>query len=364
MANINSGEQAPVRALPSSPTFHKNFQGRAGFSPERWPGVSIILPILNEENYLEDAVTAILAQQYPGSFEVILALGPSVDHTNEIAQNLAKQDERVVIVENPSGRTPDALNRAIAKSQFPVIVRIDGHAQVASNYVHRAVDTLLRTGAVNVGGVMAAQGKTTFEKAVAAAMRSPLGVGSARFHTGGEEGSVDTVYLGTFDKEALLRAGGYDERFTRAQDWELNYRLRSQGGMVWFNPELVVLYRPRPNLRKLASQYYQYGRWRHAVVRNHKGTVNYRYLAPPTAVVILLLSLCASIFLTPYFLLIPVAYFLILKLGALKIGKGLAEIIRLPWVIATMHISWGLGYLLSPPKLIADESDNDSMDLS
>lgn len=356
---MNFGERDLNQGLPLQPSLHQHFRGREGFAHGQWPGVSVILPILNEENYLRDAITAILAQKYPGQFEVILALGPSIDKTNDIAQKLANEDSRVVLVGNPTGRTPDALNHAIAASHFPVIVRIDGHSQVAPTYLHRAVDTLLRTGAVNVGGVMAAEGKTTFEKSVAAAMRSPLGVGSARFHTGGGEGSVDTVYLGTFDKEALLAAGGYDERFTRAQDWELNFRLRSNGGLVWFNPELIVQYRPRPNLRKLASQYFQYGRWRHAVARNHKGTINYRYLAPPTAVLILFVTTIASFFISPFLLLVPASYLLLLMIGSLQIGKSGAQRFRLPLIMATMHISWGLGYLLSPPNLIADEHDNE-----
>jgi glycosyltransferase involved in cell wall biosynthesis len=323
-----------------------------------WPGVSIILPILNEENYLQDSVSSILSQEYSGQFEVILALGPSRDKTNEVAQTLANADSRVKLVESPTGRTAAGLNLAIAASQFPVIVRIDGHAQIERDYVYNAVATLLRTGAVNVGGVMAAQGVTFFEKVVALAMRSPLGVGSSRFHIGGVEGSVDTVYLGCFDKAALLAAGGYDERFTRAQDWELNFRLRSNGGVIWFNPDLIVLYRPRPTLKKLSSQYFQYGRWRHAVVRNHKGSVNFRYLAPPALVTLLTLSIIAAFFI-PITIVVPLGYFAALYAGSVVIGKAssprLRTVLLLPLVIATMHISWGLGYLTSPAGLIVDE---------
>ena len=189
-------------------------------------GVSVVLPILNEERYLEDAITAILAQRYEGPLEVILALGPSTDRTNEIARALAVKDARVVLVENPSGRTAAALNLAIAASQYAIICRIDGHAEVAPTYIDSAVKGMGETGAVNVGGIMAAKGVGAFERAVATAMRSPLGVGAARFHVGGKPGPADTVYLGVFKKAALLAVGGYDERFTRAQDWELNFRLR------------------------------------------------------------------------------------------------------------------------------------------
>ena len=126
------------------------------------------------------------------------------------------------------------------QSQHEIIVRIDGHSEIERNYISQAVQILQETKAVNVGGLMAAEGTTPFEIAVASAMRSPIGVGSSRFHTGGEAGSVDTVYLGVFRKSAVMEIGGYDSRFTRAQDWEMNYRLRKAGGLIWFDPRLKV----------------------------------------------------------------------------------------------------------------------------
>ncbi len=319
--------------------------------------VSVVLPILNEERHLADTIAAITSQDFDGELEVILALGPSKDRTNEIAQKLAAADARIVLVENPSGKTAAGLNAAIAKSQYSIITRIDGHAEISSTYIRDAIRILNEQGAVNVGGIMAAEGRTTFEKSVAAAMRSKLGVGSSRFHTGGEAGPSDTVYLGTFQKSALFAAGGFDERFTRAQDWELNFRLRSQGGVVWFDPSLVVTYRPRSTLKALAKQYFQYGRWRHAVSRSHKGSVNFRYLAPPTAVLILAASILTGLLISPIFYVPVLTYLIAILAGSLVIGNTLKEKIVLPSVLATMHISWGLGYLTSPPGLIADSEE-------
>ncbi len=319
------------------------------------PGVSIVLPILNEERHLEVAITAILQQEYQGEFEVILAIGPSKDRTLDIARDLAKKDSRVVIVESPTGRTPNGLNLAIAASRYPIICRIDGHAEISTDYVTKAVHLLREKSAVNVGGIMAAQGITLFEKSVATAMRSPLGVGAARFHTGGQAGPADTVYLGTFEKSALLAVGGYDERFTRAQDWELNFRLRKAGGLIWFDPALIVTYRPRPTFKALAKQYFEYGRWRRAVMRNHSGTTNLRYLAPPTAVLGNIVSLVLGTFLNS-FLYFPIAiYLLLLIFGSFLIGKTLLEKIVLPSVLATMHMSWGWGFLTSPRGLLPEE---------
>ena len=316
------------------------------------PGVSVILPILNEERYLAGAIEAILAQKYNGPLEVILALGPSTDKTNEIATALATKDSRVVLVDNPTGRTAAALNLAIGQSQYSIICRIDGHAEIAATYIASAVEVMNQTGAVNVGGIMAASGKGSFEEAVATAMRSPLGVGAARFHVGGKAGPADTVYLGVFSKAALLAVGGYDERFTRAQDWELNFRLRQAGGTIWFDPELVVTYRPRPTLCALAKQYFEYGRWRRVVIRSHKGTVNFRYLAPPFTVVVFFLSIVLGASVNSFFYLPAALYLLGNLVGSFVIGKNVREKIILPAILATMHFSWGIGFLTSPKGLI------------
>ena len=319
-------------------------------SPKR--EISVILPVLNEAKYLEDSVNSILSQNFDGALEVILAVGPSEDSTMEIAQALHAKDSRVVVVENPTGRTAPGLNRAIAASRYSIIVRVDGHSQIPDNYCETAFQTLLETGAVNVGGVMAAEGVSLFERAVSRAMRSPLGVGAARFHTGGGAGESDTVYLGCFRKEALLAVGGFDERFTRAQDWELNFRLRSNGGKVYFDPRLHVTYRPRSTVAALAKQYFEYGRWRRVVSRRHKGTINYRYLAPPVALAGFLASIVLGGLLHSIFF-IPAAIYLLFVAGAsIAIARSAAQYIYLLAIIPTMHFAWGAGFITSPKRIV------------
>lgn len=314
--------------------------------------VSVILPVLNEENYLEAAISAILSQDFLGEFEIILALGPSRDRTTEIAEKLQRSDSRIILVDSPTGKTAAGLNLAIAKAKYPFIVRVDGHATIPSHYLTLAISLIHETGAVNVGGMMAAVGVTQFEKAVARAMRSPLGVGTSAFHTGGKAGAADTVYLGAFRKSALQEVGGFDEKFTRAQDWELNFRLRSAGGLVYFDPRLQVEYRPRPRLGALAKQYFEYGRWRRAVSRRHSGTVNSRYLAPPTALLINLLSIFTGLLISPIFFIPVISYSLLIVIGAFLIGKSWSERLRLPAILSTMHMSWGLGFLTSPKSIV------------
>ena len=319
-----------------------------------YPPVSIILTVINEALHLRAAIKAALSSNYQGELEVILAVGPSTDQTFQIANDLAEQDPRIKVIENKSGRTPNGLNAALKIAKNQIIVRIDGHSEIDKEYIAQAVKTLKETGAVNAGGIMFAQGTTSFEKAVAVAMRSPIGVGSSRFHIGGEAGPTDTVYLGVFQKSALDAVGGYDERFTRAQDWELNYRLRKNGGVVYFDPELKVIYRPRSSPKKLALQYFEYGRWRRAVIRQHSRTTNFRYLAPPLNLILQITSLTLGIFASSLFFIPIITYFGAIIVTSLIIGKGLAQRIYLPIVLIFMHFCWGFGFITSPRKLITN----------
>ncbi len=321
-------------------------------STQKNPAVSVILPILNEERDLNQSISAILQQEYDGELEIILALGPSTDNTNQIAESLAKADPRIKLVNNPTGKTAAALNLAIAAASFEIICRIDGHAEINKSYIKTAVEIMMQTDAVNVGGLMNASAENGFQSVVARAMRSRIGVGASKFHTGGEAGPADTVYLGTFKKSAILQAGGFDEKYIRAQDWELNHRLRLNGGVIWFDPRLVVTYRPRDTFSKLAKQYFEYGRWRRAVSREHKGTVNYRYLAPPIALIINLLSLILGLLLNSIFFTPVIIYLSAIIFSSLFIGKGIYEKLTLPSVLITMHMSCGLGFLTSPRNLI------------
>jgi glycosyltransferase involved in cell wall biosynthesis len=321
------------------------------------------MPVLNEENYLSAAVQAILTQDYLGKLHIVLALGPSSDKTDSVAEQLAKSDPRVSTVPNPTGRTPEGLNAALEATTQPIVVRVDAHSELSDGYIRMAIETLQRTGADNVGGIMGARGVTSFEKAVAAAMTSPLGVGSAAFHTGGVEGPAETVYLGVFQRSALDRVGGYDPAFTRAQDWEMNHRIRATGGTVWFNPALFVTYRPRPSIRKLAKQYFEYGSWRHEVMRRHPETRTrksaLRYYAPPVAVLGVFGGLLAGLIgsaleifpLAFWGFLAPIGYValtLVSSLSLVKRANGGAK--WLPIVLATMQMSWGIGFLTSRKK--------------
>lgn len=322
--------------------------------------VAIVVPVLNEEQHLAEVYAAIKNQTYQNIVSIVFSLGPSTDATQSIAEELARHDSRVILVENPSGKTPTAMNLGIQHSTSDVVVRCDGHALLPQDYVAECVRLLVEKNAVNVGGRMLAEGNDDFTDAVAWAMTSSWGVGKAAFHVGGEAGASDTVYLGAFRRDALERIGGYDESMIRAQDWELNYRLRKAGGLIWFDPHLKVTYRPRNSIKALASQYFQYGQWRRRVMRMYPETVQrgFRYLAPPLLVIALVVSLVlpqigyfASIPLLMLSAFLPMLYMVsvasIVCFALLRRDITAKSALILFFVIMTMHISWGSGFLLS-----------------
>lgn len=331
------------------------------------PRIALIATVRNEEKYIEAALDSVLAQEYPSTFQVILSVGPSKDNTYGLVREYALRDPRIVILENPSGLIPNGLNIALAAcpSESEVVVRFDGHTRLPRGYVSTMVETLIRTGAQNVGGLMKPVGKSNIEQAVARGMSHPLGIGPASFHVGGVEGPNETAYLGTFDLEAIKDAGGYDEHFQRAEDWELNLRLREAGGLIWFLPDVEVEYRPRSSFSALARQFFRTGQWRREVMKQNTHTASLRYLAPPTAVAGILLgtgAAAAGLILASLgyswgqWLLLglfaPAGYGVLVCVGGWIAGNGLPRRSRLlmPAVLSTMHLCWGSGFLFGKPS--------------
>jgi succinoglycan biosynthesis protein ExoA len=328
-----------------------------------YPPVSVVMPVRNEERYLAESVRHVLAQDYPGQLELVLAVGPSADRTEQIARDLHNSDPRITVVPNPGGRIPAALNVALRAARYDIIARVDGHALLPPGYLSTAVAALAQTGAADVGGVMAARGVTAFQEAVAWAMTSKAGVGSAAFHTGGGAGPTLSVYLGVYRREAIEQAGGWDEQMQRAEDWELNYRIRARDGVIWFIPELHVTYRPRGTVRALAAQYFHYGRWRRVIVRRHPETASFRYLAPPGVAALTGAGLLAGLAGLAGFaasapaavtaltagLAIPLSYLLGITAVSVALSRNETTKVRarLPLVLAVMHLGWGAGFLTS-----------------
>lgn len=336
-----------------------------------YPGISYVMPVLNEFGYVENAIRTVLGQDYPGDKELVIALGPSNDGTTELVAKLAAGDRRIHTVENPDADIPVGLNLAIRASTNPLVARVDAHSELEPGYTKAAVATLQRTGAANVGGVMLARGKNSFQSAVARAYNSPFGLGGARYHGGAKEGPAESAYLGVFRRDALEKAGLFDETIRRGEDWELNLRIRWAGNTVWFDPALKVTYWPRENWPKLARQFFATGVWRAELVRRYGGRNPWRFFAPP----LLVLSVVASIVIGA----LQVTGVLHGRLGLVASAVYLAPIVYLllviwialiqddvkPWrdrwlfliVLPTMHLSWGTGFIVGLVRGARDVND-------
>lgn len=327
---------------------------QSDWSGDAAPGVSYVVPILNEEASLETTVGSILGQDYPGDVEIALVHGPSTDRTGDVIARLVEAHPDLIVVDNPAAKTPIAMNLGIAATTLPIVIRVDAHAALPPGYTATMVRALIEHGAVNVGGRMRARGEVPLQQAIAWAYNSPVGLGGGSHHVGGEERRADTAYLGVFRRDALEAAGGFDEDLARAQDWELNHRLRRAGGEIWFIPGVEVDYWPRATLSDLRRQFWSSGRWRGHLFAVDSSSVSFRHLIPPVFVVALLLSLVAAVAgalvgSLPVVLMglaLPALYAVIVAAVALT-ARGVGPRTR-AWlfvVLPMVHITWGSGFL-------------------
>ncbi|WP_417508595.1 glycosyltransferase family 2 protein [Microbacterium sp.] len=329
------------------------------------------MPVLNERAYLEHAVASVLAQELAGPSELVLALGPSTDGTTKLAQQLAASDDRIRLVDNPDAHIPVGLNAAIRASRYATIVRVDAHSELAPGYAQRALATLERTGAANVGGVMHAEGRAPFQKAVARAYNSPIGLGGGAYHGTTHEGEAESAYLGVMRRSVLEEVGLFDETIRRGEDWELNLRIRQAGHKVWLDPALQVTYWPRESWWRLARQFRATGAWRGELVRRYGRSNGLRFFAPPALLLGVVLavivgalqltrvlggiaSVVASIVYLPL-----IAYALLVAFMALRPGGGESARERV-WTLAvlpTMHLAWGYGFIVGVLRGARDTVD-------
>lgn len=305
-----------------------------------------MIPARNDAAALPDAVRSVFDQRPDVASEVVIAVAPSTDATAEVASQLA-QDPRVTVVANPAGRTGDGLNAAAAECSGDVLVRVDAHSILPPTYVAHALETLLETGAGNVGAIQSPVGHSRVQRGIAAAMRSRIGSGAVAYRGTSQRQRVDTAFLGVFDRAAFDEVGGYDPAFVRNQDAELNIRLANAGYEVWLDPRLVVEYRPRASIGKLARQYWDYGWWRARTVRKHPGSLRWRQLAAPLVVLSTLASLVLALTLSPWIGLVPVLYVLAVFAVACSSDGPAAERVLAAVAIVTMHLSWGTSFLVS-----------------
>src|SRR4030043_979414 len=210
------------------------------------PTVSIIIPMRNEEEFIEKCICSIFENNYPNDLmEIIVVDGKSDDSSRKIVSEMAQEYSNIILLNNNQKIVPTTMNIGIRKAKGDIIIRMDSHSEYAPDYVSKCVDYSQMTGADNVGGPMRAIGKTLIQKAVALATSSRFGVGNSKGHFEDIEGYYKAVYLGAYKKGVFQKIGLFDEELVRNQDEELNWRLIKNGGKIYITPNIKSYYYPR-----------------------------------------------------------------------------------------------------------------------
>ena len=310
------------------------------------PFVTVAMPCLNEEDYIEECIRCVQHQDYPKDrIEILVADGGSIDGTREILQRLAKEDDRIRIVDNPDRIQAAGLNAVIRRARGEVVIRMDVHAEYAEDFVRKCVEVLEKTGADNVGGAARAKAKTWFQRALCAALDSPLAVGGSKYRNPDNEGFVESVFPGAFRRRVFETVGLFDARAVTNEDAEINQRIRESGGKVYLSREIVVHYFPRDSFRALAKQYFKYGQGRARTLLKHGGFPSIRPAIPFLMVSGEALLLATSAW-HPFSSWTLGAYAAATAGEAVRVGHhaGLAAIPVVWAIFPVLHVSHGAGF--------------------
>ena len=309
---------------------------------------AVLVPMLNEAGHLDHALGSILGQELEGGLEILVIDGGSTDGSHAIVARVARTDHRVRVLANPERRTPNALNIGLHAARSAYVVRMDAHASYPRDYIARGIERLERGDVAGVSGPQLAVGDRPAGRAVALALRSPLGVGGARFRRRAmREEEVESGFCGVWRRDLLLELGGWDEGWPVNQDGELAARIRARGGRIVCVPAMAAQYMTRSTLRALARQYWRYGQYRVKTARRHSGSLRRSHVLPPG-----LVGVVASSAL-PTKLARPLRWAVVLY-GTVLVAEGerMARrhsspelALRTTAALATMHLSWGVGFL-------------------
>lgn len=317
------------------------------------PNVSIICPIRNEAKHIAKCLDSIIRQDFPKEkMEILVVDGMSDDGTRRIVDEYATKNQNIILLDNPKKIVPSAMNIGINKSKRDIIIWVDGHCYLETNFVRKCVEKLQSIEDIDcVGGPICSISNTFVAGGIAIAMSSPFGVGNTKFRYSKKEGYVDTLAFGAYRREVFDKIGLYDEELVRNQDDEFNLRLVKAGGKILLSPEIKSYYFTRSSLKALWKQYFQYGFWKVRVIQKHKMPASWRHLIPGAFVLCLLGSFVLSFYMKTgllFFFGIFTVYltssFIISFFVSSK--QGLKYFPLLPVVFAVLHFSYGIGFLM------------------
>jgi succinoglycan biosynthesis protein ExoA len=313
------------------------------------PTISVLVPVLDEEAYIRDAVRRMQEQDYEGGFELIFLDGRSTDRTKEVLEELAAEDPRILVFDNPERRTPNALNLGLEKARGSLIARMDAHTYYPPNYLSAGARRLAAGDVAWVSGPQLAKGTDRWSRRVAAALSSVLGTGGAAFRRASqEEVEVDSGFTGLWRREVLDRYDGWDDRWPVDQDYELAARMRQDGCRIVCIPEMAAEYIPRNSLKRLWRQYWKYGYYRVKTSVAHPESMRRSHVLPPGLALTLVGAAVAPRPLRRLARLGLGVYLLAVGYATLDLARRDdldADVLGVPAVFATMHLAAGFGFL-------------------
>lgn len=315
---------------------------------------SILVPVLNEERYIEASVAAMRRQRFPGRLEFVFADGGSADRTVAILKRLSHEDPRIRVLRNPLGTVSSGLNVALRHARGRWAVRMDAHTVYPDDYVLRGVERLGAGDTRWVSGPQVPVGHGPVSRAVALALATPMGQGGSRKWGrrepgGGAEFELDTgVFAGVWERATLLEYGGWDERWPRNSDSEMAARFLARGERLVCLPEMAAEYVPRDSLGGLWRQYLGYGEYRARTYRRHPHSMRPSHLVAPAIVVTGASALVTRGRLRRLARAGVGLYTVVLAaagVSAARSGGTPGEAALVPAVLATMHSAHGLGQI-------------------
>ena len=311
------------------------------------PLVTILIPVRNEQLFINDCLDSILSTNYDiEKLEIFIIDGKSDDQTLEIVSGYILKYPQIFILDNPDRIQAAALNIGIKHAKGDIIIRMDAHTLYDPAYISECVRLLTTRNVANVGGVQTATGTNYVSKAIALATSSMFGAGNAYFRYADKEMFVDTVYLGAWKKETLKQVGGYRNDWAINEDYELNYRIRKSGGKILLSPAIKCQYFVRGSISKLTKQYFKYGMWKTRTFLLHPQSLKMRQIIPPVFITGVLLSIILLALGSYWGLILPAIYLGANLLSTIKLSlkSTWLNVFILPIIFIIIHFAWGIGF--------------------
>lgn len=314
--------------------------------------IAVIIPTLNEERFISDCLNSVLSQTYPiDRLDIMVVDGGSSDKTADIVQSFTAKYSNIRFLRNTKKIQSAAFNIGFNNTSASVIIRLDAHALYAPSYIERCVNAIENDPQIgNVGGICNILPFTDSIVAEANALlnSSRFGIGGATFRVGGKAGYVDTVPFGAFPRRTVEELGGMREDLARGEDNEYNYRIRSAGYKIFFDPEIVSTYYSRPTLLSSMKQMFANGLSIAQLFYLEKQIISIRHLVP-LAFFLTLAILVGMSFVINEFLVLLIGLLLIYLIAALVSAAiicnkhGWRYFAILPIMFFLIHISYGYG---------------------